>query len=108
MRQSWIRVSALIAKDARLVALPSDAARFAWIVVLGEGKFTDTPGKWEGEAHFKASLGARSRWLEDFVGAGLIEKADDGALRVKAWQKWQTDPTAAKRKKVWERTQSDE
>ena len=105
MRQSWIRVSALISKDARLVALPSDAARFAWIVTLGEGKFTDTPGKWESEAHYRASLGARTRWLEEFVKAGLMERSDSGALSVRAWAKWQTDPTAVKRKTVWKKDQ---
>lgn len=105
MRQSWIRVSALVSKDARLVALPSDAARFAWIVVLGEGKFTDTPGRWENEAHFRAAMGARSRWIEDFITAGLLTRADDGTLAVRAWSKWQTDPTAGKRKSVWKKDQ---
>ena len=97
MRQSWIRVSVLLHKDAKLVALPSDAARFSWIVTLCEGKFTEPPGIWQNEAHFRAALGGRSRWLPAFLEAGLMEQTEGGKIRVKNWEKWQSDPSVTER-----------
>lgn len=81
-----------------MVALPSDGARFAWIVTLCEGKFADPPGHWQNEAHFRASLGQRAKWLPAFVEAGLMDATEGGRVRVKNWEKWQTDPTAKERK----------
>lgn len=108
MRQSWIRVSALIAQDDKVSSLPSDSARFAWIVALGMGKFTDKPGTWQSEAHFKASLHGRARFLEAFVAAGLMGRSSDGALRILKWDKWQSDPTATERKERWKNAHGTE
>lgn len=102
MRASWIRVSALVHKDDKIAGLPSDAARFAWIVALCEGKLTKKPGAWESEAHFRASLGGRSRWLGAFVSVGLMEQLSSGAVRVKNWERWQSDPTARERKERYD------
>jgi hypothetical protein len=91
--RSWIRVSALIAEDDKIAMLPNDQARFAWIVALGKGKFTSTPGTWQSEAHFKASMGTRARYLQSFLDAGLMERSSGGSIRVSRWEKWQSDPT---------------
>jgi len=98
MRASWIRVSALLPRNKKMVALPSDSARFAWIVALCAGTFCDQPGAWESEAQWKEAMGRRAHWIEDFIRVGLMLKTDAGRVAVKNWEEWQSDPTARTRK----------
>lgn len=97
MRQSWIRVSALLPLNKKVVALPSDGARFAWIAALCAGKFCEQPGVWDSEAQWNEALGRRSRWLEAFVNVGLMTKTDTGRISVKSWEQWQSDPNVTDR-----------
>ena len=97
MRQSWIRVSTLLPLNKKVVRLPSDGARFAWIAALCAAKFCEQPGVWESEEQWREAMGKRSRWLEAFVGVGLMVKADTGRLSVKNWEEWQTDPGVTER-----------
>jgi hypothetical protein len=92
VRASWIRVSALLPRNKKIVALPSDGARFAWIAALCAGKFCEQPGVWESEAQWQESLGRRSRWLEAFITSGLMSRTDAGRVQVKNWEEWQSDP----------------
>lgn len=97
MRASWIRVSAIMPLHEKVVALPSDAARFGWIATLCAGKFCEKPGTWASEAQFREALGRRSKWLPDFLRVQLLETTEGGAVRVKNWDRWQTDPGVTER-----------
>jgi hypothetical protein len=85
-----------IAIDPDVAELPSDAARYAWVLTICEAKRVG--GEWSSSAHYRASLGERSRWLDRFVKEGLLVKANDGTIRPRAYERWQSDlPAAAER-----------
>jgi len=94
----WIRVMADVHRHPKVVALPSDPARWAFIVVLAEGKAVG--GRWESERHFRAYCGALARHLPALVGVGLLER-DGEAILIHDWDQYQrepkADPTAADR-----------
>lgn len=98
MKQGWIRVSSLLPLNKKVVALPSDGARFAWIATLCAGKFCESPGRWESEAQWREAMGKRSRWMDEFIRVGLMVKEGD-RICVKNWEEWQTDPTVTERVK---------
>ena len=98
--ERWIRVSADIDDDPRIHKLGSDAARWAWVVTLARGKHrSPIPGEWESEEHLATALRRRGRYVPLFLEVGLLER-DGRRVRVKNWEKWQTDPTAAKRQRA--------
>jgi hypothetical protein len=97
VRGKWVRISADLDDDPRIVALPSDSARYAWVVTIGRGKHQPTPGTWPSEQHFAASLRRRARFLTDFLTAELMVRLADGSVKVRQWGEWQTDPTATLR-----------
>jgi len=81
----------------KIISLPSDGARFAWIATLCAGKFCEEPGVWVSEGQWQVSLGRRARWLPEFVRVGLMTKAESGRIAVKNWERWQTDPGVTER-----------
>lgn len=97
MRQSWIRVSALLPLNKKVVALPSDGSRFAWIAALCAGKFCEQAGTWESEAQWREAMGKRARWMDEFIRVGLLVKTDGGRVQVKNWEEWQSDPGVTER-----------
>lgn len=57
-----------------MTALPSDAARYGWIVALGEAKLLQrsgsfTPGQW------REVMGRHARYLKDYTSVGLLHVA---------------------------------
>ena len=94
----WIRVEADVHRHPRVVALPSAAARWAFIVTLAEGKAVD--GRWTSVRHYRACVPpAEARYLPAMVSAGLLVM-DGDAVVIHDWDDYQVsrkDPTAAER-----------
>ena len=97
--ERFIRVSAQIEDDPRVDKLGSDSARWAWLVTLCKGKWQPTPGTWQSEEHLVTALRRRGKYVPLFLEVGLLERGGHGEVRVRKWEKWQTDPTATKRQR---------
>lgn len=101
MRTDWLRLHYHAPKNAKILSLPSDAARWAWVVALTEGKQQTKPGEWVSESHLRACLGRLARYVPDLIRAGLLDITPGGAVVVHDWNEWQSDqrydPTAAAR-----------
>jgi hypothetical protein len=76
MPDPWVAVDATIRRSVKLTALPSDTARYGWIVALGEAKLlyrqgTFSPGQWV------EVMGRYARHLRSYVAVGLMHVATD-------------------------------
>lgn len=94
----WIRVEADIHRHPKVVALPSPAARWAFLVTLAEGKAVE--GRWASVAHYRACVPPQeARHLPAMISAGLVAM-DGPAVVIHDWDDYQVvrkDPTAADR-----------
>lgn len=94
----WIRVEADIHRHPKVVALPSTAARWAFVVTLAEGKAVD--GRWTSVRHYRACVPPQeARYLPAMISVGLVVM-DGDAVVIHDWDDYQVsrkDPTAAER-----------
>ena len=100
-RDPQVLVSARIADHEKLIHLPSDAARWGWIVVLGRAKLRRPAGVFPSRSVLAHDLGRYARFVDDYLRVGLLED-HDGAMVVHDWSKHQerrVDPTAAERQR---------
>lgn len=98
-RRRSIIVDARVARNGKVAALSSDAARFALVVLWGEAKFETPIGHFNSRAHLNECMGRRARFIDEFIGAGLIHENGSGSYVVHDYDEWQKDPdpTAAER-----------
>lgn len=93
----WLRISTDFYRNPQLWQLPDDAARFAWLAVLGAAKVSATPGRFSGLAHFQASVPAvAASNFDAYVQVGLLRVEASGSVAVADWA-GQNDPTAGER-----------
>lgn len=85
---AWFLVRCDMHKHEKMAALPNDAARLGWYVVLAEAKVQKKQGTFASELHFKAVVGRFARYLPDYIKAALIEREAD-RLVVHDWQRHQ-------------------
>lgn len=74
MAEPWVAIVATVRRNEKLTALPSDTARWGFIVALGEAKLlyrqgTFTPGQWA------ELMGRYARLLPEYIRVGLIHVA---------------------------------
>lgn len=115
-------VDATVYRSAKLAALPSDTARLGFFyVVLGQAKLSTPPGQFASKGHFREVAGRFSRYLDDYLRAGILELAPKlcdrcrarhrpsraGALVVHDWHEHQYDPGALERQRAWEAAHPD-
>ena len=98
---SWIKLDAFIHKHHKLTSLPTDSARWAFIVTLCEGKVW--AGRWQDRAHYRSCIGPLARHLTALVSEGLMEITEDGSVIIHDWEGYQRDPDpkAAERARRW-------
>lgn len=95
----WIRVESDIHRHPKVVALPSPAARWAFVVTLAEGKAVD--GRWTSIRHYRACVPSQeARHLPALIHVGLVFM-DGEAVVVHDWDDYQVrkDQTAAERQR---------
>lgn len=125
MTRPWVAVEASIRVNHKVVALPSDSARWGWICLLGEAKQQRPAGAFRSLAHLREAAGRFARFIPEYQKQGLLETAaalcvrcakrwpaaTDEMIVVHDWHLHQVDPGAAKRAKDWreadERTGSE-
>ena len=71
MAEPSIAIAADIRRNRKMTALPSDQARYGWIVALGEAKTlrssgTFSPGQWD------EVMGRHARYRDAYIGVGLL------------------------------------
>lgn len=104
---AWVALDAWIADDERIVALATDAQRWAYIVALTRAKLQKEPGGWPNERTLRHDLGLLLRHLPALVDAGLI--GTDGARYwIADWDSLQRDPTHARRQAEYRARQKAE
>lgn len=86
---SWITVDTALPNHRKMADLPSDAARWGWLVSLCEAKEQRTPGTFASEKHYRHVMPRHGRFLPDYLRVGLMDKGDDGTLHVHDWRKHQ-------------------
>lgn len=115
MTRPWVAVEAAIRVNHKLVALPSDSARWGWVCILGEAKQQRPSGAFRSMAHLREAAGRFARFIPDYQKHGLLESSaalcvkcskrwpsvSDGVIVVHDWHVHQVDPGAAKRAKDW-------
>jgi hypothetical protein len=115
----YVRVSVSIADHPDLTGMPSDAGRWAFVVVLTKARLQPELGVFRSEQHLRNLLGWRlARQVPYLFAAGLLEHSADesrsGAVEVHNWSRWQSqvhgDSTHAERSRRYrerERAKSD-
>lgn len=93
---AWITVDAGLPEHPKLTGLPSDAARWSWLVIVCAAKRQRKPGRFADAKHLREVVGRHARHLPAFIGAGLIEATAEG-LVIHDWAEYQRDPTNADR-----------
>ena len=86
---AWITLDVGLPKHPKLAELPNDSARFGWIAVLCESKAQRRPGTFASVRHFREVMGRFAKHLADYEAVGLLERDDDGTLRVHDWERHQ-------------------
>jgi hypothetical protein len=112
---SWIRVSTRIAHHPDLVRLPSNDARWAYIVLLTAAKEQPEPGEYRDQQTIGHVLGRGLRQcLPALLDTGLVLATTEGGYVLPNWQRWQTpnrvDGTHANRQRAYrerEKAKSD-
>lgn len=97
MSKVWITVDVDLWKHPKMAALPSDSARWGWLVALSEAKQQRKPGTFAGAAHFKEVVGRYGRWLPDYIRHRLMDEAG-GVLVIHDWKKHQWSVTKTRQR----------
>ena len=86
---TWIAIDCDLFDHPKMVDLPSDAARYGWLVTLSKAKRQRNAGTFASSKHFAHVLGRYGRYVKDYIKAGLLELGDDGTLTIHDWRKHQ-------------------
>lgn len=87
---TWIAVDCDLFDHPKMVELlPNDSARYGWIVTLSKAKRQRNAGTFASAKHFAHVLGKYGRFVNDYIKAGLLDKAEDGTLAIHDWRKHQ-------------------
>jgi hypothetical protein len=93
---TWIALDCDLFDHPKMVDLPSDSARYGWIVTLSKAKRQRNAGSFASTKHFSHVMGKFGKFADTYVKAGLLEKADDGSLTIHDWRKHQWAASKAK------------
>jgi len=105
MGKRWLKVAAEMPRDAKLVELNSDAARWAFVAILCAAKEQTPGGRWVNRKHLVACIRpSEAKHIGALIGAGLLSE-DETGIEVSGWAKWQIDPTGNERLKRFRETE---
>ena len=95
----WFKCDALFYKDPKIVGLPDDTTRYAFLVIIGEAKHVRSGGIFESRQHLEACLPQQYHSaIDPLIACGLLAKRGKKIV-IKAWGDWQVDPTSTERSK---------
>jgi|SRR3990167_1541617 len=94
----WIAIDVNLAEHPKMLALPSDVARYGWVLTLCAAKRQKRPGQFASELHYGGVLHRHAKYLPDYCRVGLLERHEDGSLHVHDWQRYQWAATKARQR----------
>ena len=104
MAARFIKVYTAIARDEKIAELSNDAARWAFIAILAAAKEQRPAGSFSSRKHLEACVsGTVAKHIAELLRAGLLA-IDGDRIGIKAWARWQVDPTTAERSARWRAT----
>lgn len=74
MPDPWVAVEATVRRSDKLAALPSDTARWGWLVMLGEAKLLRRQGTFS-VGQWAEVMGRYAKYLPDYIRLGLLHRA---------------------------------
>lgn len=92
----WIKVEVAMTVHRKLADLPSDSARWGWLVLLAAAKVQHPQGSFASVGVARQVAGRFARFIPHYMKGGLLEDAG-GTVAVHDWPKYQWDPTNADR-----------
>lgn len=93
----WFKCDARFHKDPKILKLPNDTARFAFLMIIGEAKYVRSGGMFDDRQHLEACLPTQYHdSIDALIDAGLLVRRGK-KIAIKAWSQWQVDPTSAER-----------
>lgn len=99
---SWITVDTDLPDHPKMAALPSDGARYGWLIVLCKAKQQRKPGTFANANHFRHVMGRHGRFLEDYQKAGLMDIDETETLHVHDWKRHQWAVSKAQQRETSE------
>ena len=93
---TWIAIDCDLFDHPKMVDLPSDSARYGWLVTLSKAKRQRNAGSFASAKHFTHVLGRYGKYVTDYVKAGLLDRDDTGELTIHDWRKHQWASSKAK------------
>lgn len=68
-----VLISARMADNLKIISLPTDRARWGWVIVLGEAKLQRPAGRFPTLAVLRHVAGKYASQVDHFINAGLLE-----------------------------------
>lgn len=110
-RDPHVLISSRLPDHEKIIGLPSDSARFGFVVVLCEARRQRPPGRFASRLVLAHLLGRYARWIPAYLRAGLLHEApalcercrsrvggiSDGTIVVHDWPDHQLRRAAAER-----------
>jgi hypothetical protein len=92
---AWLKFDEGMAHDEKVLALPTDKARWAWVCILLGAKSLRPAGQYSSMAQLRAKVGTMAgSQVPHLLKTGLLVADIDGVLVIPGWNRWQIDPTA--------------
>lgn len=108
MSAPWLKASTTLLHDSRVLALPSDACRWTWMLLLLHAKLQTPQGEFDSRGQVESLLGRdRKRWVDVLLGADLAREVEDGRIVIPRWASHQVDPTGADRQRRWREREAE-
>lgn len=83
-RDPHVLISARASEHPKIIELPSDKARWGWVVLMGKAKLQRPPGRFASMRVLEAVLGEYRRFIADYLTVGILER-DGEAVAVHDW-----------------------
>ena len=74
MADPWVAIDATVRRSDKLAALPSDTARWGWLVMLGEAKLLRRQGTFS-NGQWVELMGRYGKYLADYIRTGLLHRS---------------------------------
>lgn len=100
----WIALDCAFGEHPKIASLPSDAARYGWVLTLLAAKRQTRPGRFASRRHYTEVMHRHAKHLSHYIAAGLLEVHEDGALVVHDWERYQWAAAKARQREDIPRT----